>query len=77
MVYPPPPPTLHPPQKRSIVRAKHSVVSVMHHFSVVGRSRSKDLLIARLTNLVQYGHPTVTHSDCGITFLRDYIQWET
>ena len=37
MLYPPPP-------KRSIVRAKHSVVSVMHHFSVVGRSRSKDLL---------------------------------
>ena len=41
-----------PPQKRSVVRAQHSVVSVMHCFSVVGRSRSKDLLIGRLTILV-------------------------
>ena len=28
----------------SIMRARHSIVSVMHHFSIVGRSRSKDLL---------------------------------
>ena len=33
-----------PPQKHSIVRAKRSIVSVMHHFSIVGRSRLKDLL---------------------------------
>ena len=38
---------LYPPPSR-----KRSVVSVMHHFSVVGRSRSKDLLIGRLTILV-------------------------
>ena len=46
-----------PPQKHSVVRAQHSVASVMpvmHHFSVVGRSRSKDLLIGRLTILVHY-----------------------
>ena len=33
-----------PPWKHSVVRAKCSIVSVMHHFSVVGRSRSKDHL---------------------------------
>ena len=38
------PPTTPPSQKRSVVRAKHSIVSVMHHFSIVGRSCSKDLL---------------------------------
>ena len=48
MLYPYPP----PPQKHSIVRAQHSIASVMHYFSVVGRSRSKDLLIGRLTILV-------------------------
>ena len=41
MLYPPPP----PPQKHNVVRAQRSVVS---------RSRSKDLLIRRLTILVHY-----------------------
>ena len=36
--------TLPPLRKHSVVRAQCSVVSVIHHFSVVGRSRSKDLL---------------------------------
>ena len=43
-----------PPQKHSIVRAQHSIVSVMHYFNVVGRSCSKDLLIGRLTILVLF-----------------------
>ena len=42
-----------PPQKCSVMRAKRSVVSVMHHFSVVGRSHLKDLL--QVQHLVDHG----------------------